>query len=164
MRWEDNNLSRRDFVKLLAAAPASLAIDVEKNGRRHAKLMDTFKCIGCRRCMSACKRWNKLPPYEVPESLVRELDGTTYTVVNFIRSDRNADIGKYIHWACQHCQKACVCRGMPCYRHNKNPVTGAVVVDETKCIGCRYCYQACPFKVPRFDFHKKGYPQVSSLL
>ena len=111
MRWEDNNLSRRDFVKLLAAAPASLAIDVEKNGRRHAKLMDTFKCIGCRRCMSACKRWNKLPPYEVPESLVRELDGTTYTVVNFIRSDRNADIGKYIHWACQHCQKP-ACAGV----------------------------------------------------
>ena len=66
MQWEDNNLSRRDFVKLPGAAPASLVINVEKNGRRYAKLVDTSKCIGCRRCMSACKRWNNLPPYEVP--------------------------------------------------------------------------------------------------
>lgn len=152
---EDKGLSRRDFIKLMGAAPASLAINVEKNGRRHAKLMDTFKCIGCRRCMSACKRWNNLPPYEVPESMVRDMDGTTFTVVNFVRSKQNVEVGKYLQWSCQHCIKPACAGVCPVTAISKNPVTGAVVVDETKCIGCKYCYQACPFKVPRFDFHKR---------
>ncbi|MBI4688203.1 MAG: 4Fe-4S dicluster domain-containing protein [Nitrospirae bacterium] len=155
MTWQDSKLTRRDFIKVLGAAPASLALDVAPGGRRYAKLMDTFKCIGCRRCMSACKRWNKLPPYEVPESLVRDMDGTTYTVVNFIRSKRNTEVGKFIHWACQHCIKPACAGVCPVTAIKKNHVTGAVVVDETKCIGCRYCYQACPFKVPRFDFGKR---------
>ncbi len=30
-----------------------------------------------------------------------------------------------------------------------------MVINESKCIGCRYCFQACPFKVPRFDFEKR---------
>jgi formate dehydrogenase iron-sulfur subunit len=30
--------------------------------------------------------------------------------------------------------------------------TGAVLYDENKCIGCRYCMQACPFEVPRYEW------------
>jgi Fe-S-cluster-containing dehydrogenase component len=27
---------------------------------RYGKLVDSVRCIGCKRCMSACKRWNNL--------------------------------------------------------------------------------------------------------
>jgi formate dehydrogenase iron-sulfur subunit len=29
---------------------------------------------------------------------------------------------------------------------------GPVLYDENKCIGCRYCMQACPFQVPRYEW------------
>jgi formate dehydrogenase iron-sulfur subunit len=30
---------------------------------------------------------------------------------------------------------------------------GPVVYDESKCMGCRYCMQACPFGVPRYEWN-----------
>jgi NAD-dependent dihydropyrimidine dehydrogenase PreA subunit len=31
---------------------------------------------------------------------------------------------------------------------------GPVIYDPKKCIGCRYCMNACPFGVPHFDYDK----------
>ncbi len=31
---------------------------------------------------------------------------------------------------------------------------GPVVWDESKCMGCRYCMLACPFDIPKFEYHK----------
>jgi len=36
---------------------------------------------------------------------------------------------------------------------------GPVLYDESKCIGCRYCIQACPFQVPRYEW-SSNYPRV----
>ena len=34
----------------------------------------------------------------------------------------------------------------------KKSSTGAVVYDADKCIGCRYCMQACPHSIPRYEW------------
>ena len=33
---------------------------------------------------------------------------------------------------------------------DRDEATGFVSVDESKCIGCRYCSTACPFDVPQY--------------
>jgi anaerobic dimethyl sulfoxide reductase subunit B (iron-sulfur subunit) len=33
---------------------------------------------------------------------------------------------------------------------SKRTEDGIVVVDSNKCIGCRYCFFACPFGVPQY--------------
>jgi formate dehydrogenase iron-sulfur subunit len=123
---------------------------------RYGKLVDTGRCIGCKRCMSACKRWNELKVERDELITDRETDLTAnnWVVVNLLIDSKNRSRKTYSHLACQHCiQPACagVC---PVKAITKLP-EGPVVINEKKCIGCRYCFQACPYKVPRFDFAKR---------
>jgi formate dehydrogenase iron-sulfur subunit len=153
-------IDRRRFLKLLAGAPVYAALG--SAGTAHAKhqgygkLVDTVRCIGCKRCMSACKRWNELKVERDELITDRETDLTAnnWVVVNLLIDSKNRTRKTYSHLACQHCiQPACagVC---PVKAITKLP-EGPVVINEKKCIGCRYCFQACPYKVPRFDFEKR---------
>jgi formate dehydrogenase iron-sulfur subunit len=153
-------IGRRSFLKVLAAAPLFAAlgpvgISVAET-RRYGKLVDTGRCIGCKRCMSACKRWNnlKVERDELITDRTIDLSANNWIVVNLRVDSRNRRGKSYSHWACQHCiHPACV--GVcPVTAITKLP-SGPVVINESKCIGCRYCFQACPFKVPRFDFETR---------
>lgn len=143
----------------LTSVPGARASGLESRGfanKTYGKLADTFRCIGCKRCMSACKRWNNLAVErnELISDRNTDLNGNNWVVVN-LRSDRKNKTQKtYMHWACQHClEPACV--GVCPVSAIEKLDRGPVVINEKKCIGCRYCYQACPFKVPRFDFAKR---------
>jgi formate dehydrogenase iron-sulfur subunit len=106
--------------------------------------------------MSACKRWNNLRVER--DELITDRDthltANNYTVVNLRTDAKNRAKRHYVQWSCQHCiEPACV--GVcPVTAITKLP-NGAVVINEKKCIGCRYCFQACPWKVPQFDFDKR---------
>lgn len=151
--------SRRGFLKALslgilcAFGHSTLG---EAKEVSYAKFHDVTKCIGCKRCMSACKRWNKLKVDRGEELTDRETDltGNTWVVVNLIRDQRNVENLYYMHWACQHCEKPACAGACPVSAIKRYP-TGAVVINENKCIGCRYCYQSCPYKIPRFDFERR---------
>ncbi len=153
-------IDRRRFLKLLAGIPVYAALGsaslAHAETPRYGKLVDTIRCIGCKRCMSACKRWNELEVErdELITDRATDLTANNWIVVNLRIDSRNRMRGTYMHWACQHCiQPACagVC---PVKAITKLP-EGPVVINEKKCIGCRYCFQACPFKIPRFDFAKR---------
>ncbi len=152
--------TRRQFLGSLAATSVSLTLGsagpVEAEIKRYGKLHDTTKCIGCKRCMSACKRWNNLKIDRAEELTDRETDltGNTWAVVNLTRDIRNGEVLHYQHWACQHCIKP-ACEGACPVSAIKKLPEGPVVINEKKCIGCRYCFQACPYNIPRFDFNKR---------
>jgi DMSO reductase anchor subunit/ferredoxin len=39
----------------------------------------------------------------------------------------------------------------PALAYSRDGLTGAVILDESKCIGCQYCLWACPYDAPVFD-------------
>lgn len=154
------NISRRRALKLLAAASISGVLGsagvANARGLRYGKLVDTGRCIGCKRCMSACKRWNglKVERDELITDRETDLTGNNWVVVNLLIDSKNRSRKTYDHGACQHCiQPACVgaCPVSAITKLREGPV----VINEKRCIGCRYCYQSCPYKVPRFDFEKR---------
>lgn len=153
-------LTRRTALKIISGASVSVALGTSPlamaQSPRYAKLADTFRCIGCKRCMSACKRWNnlKIDRYELITDRNTDLTANSWVVVNLRADSENTTVRHYQHWACQHCERPACAGVCPVTAITKHP-KGPVVINESKCIGCRYCYQACPFKVPRFDFAKR---------
>lgn len=160
MNRETVKIGRRRFLKFLTCAPAFAALGsvglVKAETQRYGKLVDTVRCIGCKRCMSACKRWNHLKVERDEMITDRETDLTAnnWVVVNLLIDAKNRNRKTYEHWACQHCIQP-ACAGVCPVKAITKLSNGPVVVNEKRCIGCRYCFQACPYKVPRFDFEKR---------
>ncbi|MCK4428292.1 MAG: 4Fe-4S dicluster domain-containing protein [candidate division Zixibacteria bacterium] len=111
-----------------------------------ALLIDITKCIGCQLCALACKEANGLPGEEE-----EELSATAYTVVK-----EKDDV--YYRRLCMHCNDPSCKSVCPVGAFEKTP-QGAVIYHAHKCIGCRYCMQACPFSVPTYEW-KKIAPKV----
>ena len=96
-------------------------------------------CIGCRACQIACCDKNDLDPE------------TVFRVV------RTFEVGEYpsaraYHYSatCNHCTSpACVsvCPNQAMYIDEAD---GTVQHDDSRCIGCQYCANACPYGVPQY--------------
>jgi formate dehydrogenase iron-sulfur subunit len=54
---------------------------------------------------------------------------------------------------CMHCEHPDCMSACPVGAYTKRE-DGPVIYNPDKCIGCRYCMNACPFGVPHFDYDK----------
>lgn len=110
--------------------------------------LDTTRCIGCETCTVACKNWNNIGP---KVNATPGTQGPKLRRVSTIESGTfpNVNIVK-ISMACMHCGKPACMAVCPTGAISKRAEDGIVLVDQTKCIGCRYCSFACPFGVPQF--------------
>jgi len=114
-----------------------------------AILTDTTLCIGCEKCVEACKRENELEK-DVPRRWKRSIDdlsSTRYTTV--LRRPGN----HFVREQCRHCVKP-ACESACLVGALRKTPEGPVVYDSDKCMGCRYCMVACPYGIPRYDWEK----------
>jgi Fe-S-cluster-containing dehydrogenase component len=122
------------------------------------------KCIGCNRCVAACKAENAVPdqPYffrtwverytvkangETEVECISTKDSTDRTVDS---KDRDVLRTFFVPKLCNHCAHP------PCVQVCPVGATfstqdGVVLVDKDRCIGCRYCIQACPYGARYFN-------------
>ncbi|MGC9093609.1 MAG: 4Fe-4S dicluster domain-containing protein [Bacteroidota bacterium] len=106
-------------------------------------LIDTTLCIGCYACEDACaERWGFPMTPEVPH----ELSAIKNTAVQ-----QWGDV--YVPQLCMHCEEPTCASVCPVGALRKTDL-GPVIYDSNKCIGCRYCMQACPFQVPKYQWNK----------
>lgn len=135
---------RRNFVKLLGSATLALTglglaeksaagSRTERSDTTWGMVVDLRRCIGCQACTVACSVENQIPLGNF-RTLV-----STYEIAQGNRPRRYA-----MPRLCNHCGKPPCVTVCPTQATRKR-ADGAVVVDNTVCIGCGYCVQACPY-------------------
>ncbi|MEK7737782.1 MAG: 4Fe-4S dicluster domain-containing protein, partial [Pseudomonadota bacterium] len=181
---------RRNFLRLFGGAigggvaiaanallPEAAAVDAPSkpdipgydwSKHRWAFGVDATKCIGCLRCVEACKVENNVPidashfrtwveRYVTLEGEDKARIDSQHDPVNieasgaegkyrFANRYKDAKVEKafFVPKLCNHCtHPACVqvCPTGATYKTKD----GVVVIDHTYCIGCQYCVQACPY-------------------
>ncbi len=152
-------MSRREFLGLsvlglgipLAEGLTSPSAPRAASPEELAILYDPVKCVGCRACQMACKRWNNLPAestdalgiYESPT----DLSAITWTIIKLKQTDTG---WHFFCYQCMHCTDAACVAVCPtgALFHDER---GFVALDREKCNGCGYCTQFCPFGVPHLQ-------------
>ncbi len=113
-------------------------------------LCDAERCIECNACVTACKNENDVPWGVNRRRVVTINDGSPG-----VRS---------MSVACMHCSDAPCAAVCPvdCFYTTDD---GVVLHDKDICIGCGYCFYACPFGAPQFPsvgaFGSRDYPIIT---
>ena len=111
-------------------------------------ICDAERCIECNGCVTACKN-----EHEVPWGINRR------RVVTI--NDGQVGAEKSMSVACMHCSDApcmAVCP-VDCFYKTED---GVVLHDKDLCIGCGYCFYACPFGAPQFPASNASAPDGRS--
>ena len=169
------SISRRKFLGWLGAAgfgtalgdTAGAASNKHFDGYPNSNgvLFDNTRCIGCRKCEESCNRVNELPEPERSFSDLSLLDtkrrttAKSYTIVNRYDAAVSEKGPLYRKVQCNHCLEP-ACASVCFVSAFSKSESGAVIYDETVCVGCRYCMIACPFEIPAYEYDSAFSPRV----
>jgi Fe-S-cluster-containing dehydrogenase component/DMSO reductase anchor subunit len=103
-------------------------------------IFDQNKCVGCHACVVACINENG---FQSPDQWRN------------VHKSNNPHLPQlpliYLSLACNHCDDAPCLKNCPSLAYSRDEITGAVIHNPDKCIGCKYCTWACPYDAPKFN-------------
>jgi len=139
------------------AKDVSTLTETNGAGPRWAMVVDLDRCTGCQACLVACHAENNVP----------------------VAGERQAAYGRWLHWIivqrywegqypnvkarfnplmCQQCTEAPCEPVCPVFATYHNP-EGLNAQIYNRCIGTRFCGNACPYKARTFNWFTPEFPE-----
>ena len=109
-------------------------------GKRWVMVIDLSKCRNARQCIKACQGAHHLRPYE-------------YHINTLVMQESEETPPYFMPKPCQHCDNppcVSVCPVDATYKRQD----GIVLIDNERCIGCRFCLAACPYSARIFHWEE----------
>ncbi|WP_035588454.1 4Fe-4S dicluster domain-containing protein [Hippea jasoniae] len=114
----------------------------QKRQHRYAMVIVQDRCLGCMACYAACKEeWN------VP--INKEMFRTEVLEVEYDENETPKVV--FLPILCNHCDNAPCVDVCPTGASFKREEDGIVLVDPSKCIGCKACMEACPYNARYYN-------------
>lgn len=176
--WATAGLLRRTIIKgigifgvwtafLLAVPGRIFSEEPQHNGNKNGSggkehlpkwgmAIDLDKCTGCGACVVACAQENNTPFTGTDP----KLNGTQIYWMNLLtrQNERQGEM-EIVPDPCMHCEDP------PCVK--VCPVGATMITEEgivaqiyDRCIGCRYCMEACPYSRRYFNWTKPEWPDT----
>jgi Fe-S-cluster-containing dehydrogenase component len=121
------------------------------------------RCIGCGRCVEACKAENDVlrepfffrtwvERYTIDTEGEAVVESPNGGIAGFEAIEESQTFLKsfFVPKLCNHCRKPPCVQVCPVGATFKSK-DGVILVDKDYCIGCRYCIQACPYGARYLD-------------
>ena len=135
----------KDQLHHLAGDPASRSAARQGiPGKKFVMVVDLSKCKNARQCKNACDKHHNLTPDR--------------PFIKILKMQDNPKSAPY--WMPKKCFQ---CDNPPCVKVCPVGATykrsdGIVLVDNVRCIGCRFCMAACPYSARVFNWGKPEPP------
>lgn len=125
-------------------------VDARKGipGKKFVMVIDLSRCRNARKCISKCQEMHFLPPEDE-------------WIKVFLMQDSSDTAPYWFPKPCFHCnQPPCVkvCPVGATYKRSD----GLVLIDNERCIGCKFCMTACPYSSRVFRWKDPEYDEETS--
>ena len=171
MAIKKDNFNRRDFLRNSSIIAGGIVMTSilnpfkfvyatkrpEGKGKWYGIAIDIEKCIGCSSCARACKIENDVPnepfffrnwveQYTITNDHKVIVSSPNGGIDGFKQEVADEDIYKtfFVPKMCNHCAKSPCTQVCPVGASFESK-EGLALVDQSYCIGCGYCVQACPY-------------------
>lgn len=149
-------ITRTGFLRFLAAP--FLAVTHRNlnasSSKRWIMVIDTRKCSedqGCDKCIQACHRAHNVPSIPNAKHEVKWVWKERFRNLFGAEAVPAAAQNRLALALCNHCDNPPCARVCPTGATWKR-ADGIVMMDQHRCIGCRYCMAACPYGARSFNF------------
>ncbi len=144
----DGKLVAIDKSQMAKCMPHISDEEVRKGipGKKFVMVIDLAKCDGCGKCTKACNKMHYLPKNKAWLSVVDMQDSSETAPYYFPKP-------------CMHCDNPPCTKVCPVGATFKRE-DGIVAIDNTRCVGCRFCMAACPYSVRLFNWFEPEKPNI----
>ena len=107
-------------------------------GKRFVMVVDLARCKNARKCINACQKWHYRP------------EETEWLTVKLMK-DSEDGAPYWFPKQCFHCDNPPCVKVCPVDATFKRQ-DGLVLIDNERCIGCKFCMAACPYSTRVFNW------------